>query len=60
MMEEKEVEYLTPKEIEKRSFEIIKEELTQRGIKLPKEEEPITKRVILHDEYCRLSYWKYR
>ncbi len=40
------LEYVTPKEIEKRSFEIIEEELLQRGIRLPKEEEMITKRVI--------------
>lgn len=39
-------EYLLPEEIEKRSFEIISEELTRRGIRLPAEEESITKRVI--------------
>lgn len=33
-------------EIEKRSFEIISEELTKRQIVLPPEQEPITKRVI--------------
>lgn len=40
------LEYLLPEEIEKRSFEIIHEELFQRGIVLPAEEEMITKRVI--------------
>ncbi|MCM1262965.1 MAG: precorrin-8X methylmutase [Butyrivibrio sp.] len=40
------IAYLPPDEIEKKSFEIISEELEKRGISLPKEEEPITKRVI--------------
>lgn len=40
------IERLLPEEIERRSFEIIEEELHQRGIVLPKEEEMITKRVI--------------
>ena len=40
------IEYLLPEEIEKRSFEIISEELLQRGIQIPAEEELITKRVI--------------
>lgn len=40
------IEYLQPEEIEKRSFEIISEELRQRGIRLPAEEEMVTKRVI--------------
>lgn len=40
------IEYLLPEEIEKRSFEIIHEELLQRGIPIPAEEEFITKRVI--------------
>ncbi|MDE7202530.1 MAG: precorrin-8X methylmutase [Lachnospiraceae bacterium] len=40
------IEYLPPEKIEKRSFEIITEELLMRNIKLPKEEELITKRVI--------------
>lgn len=35
-----------PGEIEGKSFEIIGEELKQRGIVLPKEQEPVTKRVI--------------
>ena len=45
-MEHSEIEYLPPEEIEKRSFEIITEELLKRNISLPKEEELITKRVI--------------
>ncbi|MBD5543922.1 MAG: precorrin-8X methylmutase [Lachnospiraceae bacterium] len=40
------IENLLPEEIEKRSFEIITEELIKRGISLSKEEELITKRVI--------------
>ena len=40
------IEYLLPEEIEKRSFEIIAEELKKRGITLPAEQEMITKRVI--------------
>ena len=40
------IERLLPEEIEKRSFEIITEELKKRGISLPKEQEMITKRVI--------------
>lgn len=40
------IERLLPKEIEKRSFEIITKELLKRGISLEKEEEMITKRVI--------------
>lgn len=42
----KNLELLPPAEIEKRSFEIITEELRQRGLQLPKEEEMVTKRVI--------------
>ena len=41
-----EMEYVLPGEIEKRSFEIIGEELSSRGIILPKETEFVTKRVI--------------
>ena len=37
---------MLPEEIEKRSFEIITEELKKRGIVLPVEQEMITKRVI--------------
>lgn len=40
------IEHLLPEEIEKRSFEIITEELRERGILLPAEQEMITKRVI--------------
>ena len=40
------IEYLLPEEIEKRSFEIITEELKKRGITLLSEQEMITKRVI--------------
>lgn len=42
----KQIEQLQPQEIEKRSFEIIGEELAARGIILPKDQEMITKRVI--------------
>lgn len=45
-MEHTKIEYLLPEEIEKRSFEIITEELIRRDIRLPEEEELITKRVI--------------
>lgn len=41
-----EVECLQPQDIEKRSFEIISEELNERGIVLCKEQEMVTKRVI--------------
>lgn len=40
------IEHLLPEEIEKRSFEIISEELKQKNIILPKEQERVTKRVI--------------
>lgn len=40
------IEHLLPEEIEKRSFEIITEELKKRGISFPPEQEMITKRVI--------------
>lgn len=42
----KNIEHLLPMEIEKRSFEIISEELRNRGIELPEEQAMITKRVI--------------
>ena len=42
----KQIEQLQPQEIEKRSFEIIGEELAAPGITLPKDQEMITKRVI--------------
>ncbi len=40
------IEFVLPTEIEKRSFEIIGEELRKMNIVLPREEEPVTKRVI--------------
>ncbi|SFQ47292.1 precorrin-8X methylmutase [Lachnospiraceae bacterium XBB1006] len=40
------IEFVLPGEIEKRSFAIIEEELSARGITLAKEEAPVTKRVI--------------
>lgn len=40
------IEHLRPEEIEKRSFEIISEELKTRGIILPKDQEMATKRAI--------------
>ena len=40
------IEHLLPEEIEKRSFDIITEELKKKGISLPAEQENITKRVI--------------
>lgn len=42
----KRIECILPQDIEKRSFEIITEELERQGISLPEEQEPITKRVI--------------
>ena len=42
----KEIEQLRPEDIEKRSFEIITEELKSRGVELPEEETLVTKRVI--------------
>ena len=42
----KDIEYVRPDEIEKRSFEIITRELAEQGITLPKEQELITKRAI--------------
>lgn len=40
------IEFVLPGEIEKRSFAIIGEELKQRGITLPAEQEMVTKRAI--------------
>lgn len=40
------LEYVLPKDIERRSFEIIKTELSRRGIVLPPEQEAVTMRVI--------------
>ena len=42
----KNIEFVRPEEIEKRSFEIITRELEEQGITLPKEQELITKRAI--------------
>ena len=42
----KRIEQLLPEEIEKRSFDIISQELLQKGISIPAEEESVTKRVI--------------
>lgn len=42
----KTIEFVLPEEIEKKSFAIISEELKQRNIELPKDEEMVTKRVI--------------
>lgn len=42
----KQIDHFLPEEIEKRSFEIITEELAKKGISLPPEEAMITKRVI--------------
>lgn len=41
-----EIENVLPAEIEKRSFEIITEELAKRGIVLPEEQAPVIKRCI--------------
>ena len=40
------VEFVLPGEIEGRSFAIITKELEERGIMIPREQEPVTKRVI--------------
>ncbi len=42
----KDIEYVKPADIEKRSFEIISKELSEKGIILPKEQELIIKRAI--------------
>lgn len=41
------IEFVLPEEIEKRSFEIIGQELKERGIRLNPAEESVTKRVII-------------
>lgn len=46
MEREHKIEYFLPQEIEKRSFEIISEELSKRNIELPADQESVTKRVI--------------
>lgn len=40
------IEHVLPADIERRSFEIISEELKERGIVLPKDQEMVTKRAI--------------
>ncbi len=40
------IEHVLPEDIEKRSFEIITKELSDRGICLPKDQEMVTKRAI--------------
>ena len=40
------IEYVRPQDIEKRSFAIISQELEEKGIVLPKEQELVTKRAI--------------
>ena len=42
----KEIEFVKPEDIEKRSFEIIAKELAEKGISLPAEQDMITRRVI--------------
>lgn len=42
----KDIEFIKPKDIEKRSFEIIAKELGERGIELPKDQDMVTRRVI--------------
>ena len=42
----KNIEYVKPQDIEKRSFAIISKELEEKGIVLPKEQELVTKRAI--------------
>ena len=42
----KNIEYIRPQDIEKRSFAIISKELKEKGIVLPKEQELVTKRAI--------------
>ncbi|MCI8724884.1 MAG: precorrin-8X methylmutase [Hungatella sp.] len=46
MEREHKVEYYLPEEIEKRSFEIISEELSKRKIEIPPDQALVTKRVI--------------
>lgn len=40
------IEHVLPADIERRSFEIITQELEEQGIQIPKEQEMVTKRVI--------------
>lgn len=43
---EHKIESLLPEEIEQKSFEILSQELSKKGIHIPPDQEPITKRVI--------------
>lgn len=42
----KEIEFVKPEDIEKRSFEIIAKELAEKGIQLPADQDMVTRRVI--------------
>lgn len=42
----KTIEFILPSEIERKSFEIIENELKERGIEIPLEQKPVTMRVI--------------
>ncbi len=42
----KEIEFVKPEDIEKRSFEIIAKELAEKGISLPADQDMVTRRVI--------------
>ena len=56
-----ELENVLPSEIEKRSFEIITEELTQNGIVLDSEKAPVIKRCIHTSadfDYARTLYFR--
>lgn len=56
-----ELENVLPSEIEKRSFEIITEELTQSGIVLDPEKAPVIKRCIHTSadfDYARTLYFR--
>ncbi len=50
------IEYVRPQDIEKRSFAIISQELEEKGIVLPKEQELVTKRAIPYQ--CGFDYAK--
>lgn len=54
------IEHLLPEEIEKRSFEIISKELSEKGICLPTDEEMVIKRIIHTSadfEYAKTLYF---
>ena len=52
MIELDRIEHILPEEIEKRSFEIISQELESKGIRLPEVQAMITKRVIHTSADC--------